>query len=133
MNDWGAEEKLLAGLLLDEEGAAQIDTVAALVQPEDFADKRLRGVYAEMLELRREGAAITVDSLVANRGEDRDYLVGLCPVASNLAFYAEGIREAAKRRRLIAVTEQVAKLAKAFHGSANELQAAAELAIRRAG
>ncbi len=115
-----AEEALLGGLLIDNEG---IIKVADTLKPDNFYKESHGIVYDIILELYREHEPIDLLSL-ANRLEEkqqlkkiggRSYLAGLAekvPTSANISSYAKIIKEKSSRRQLLQSSTRIAQIAR---------------------
>lgn len=114
-----AERVILGSLLIDPE---RYFDVAATLRPDDFHEPLHRDVYAAIVRLhdeRRSVDFVTVgEELRAHRGLQAiggsAYLAQLCenvPTTSHAPRYAELVRDAAMKRRLIDAGNQIAALA----------------------
>lgn len=136
-----SEQAVLGGLLLDN-GAW--DRIADMLTPADFylADHRI--VFETMRVMFERGEpvdAVTLATAIAARGEAErvglGYVVALAsetPSAANIARYAETVAEHSMKRRLIAVTTDIASSAYAPAGkSAQQLIDEAQALIMALG
>jgi replicative DNA helicase len=139
-----AEQTLLGALLLDSE---RIIDVAPIVSPADFYDPVHRAVYhaaSRLHDSRKPIDPVTVAD--ALRGEpqfqSRDALAFLTAIAQNVPTsshairYAEIVREKSLRRRLAAVGDTIAAVARDDATTADEALESAEqqlVALARRG
>lgn len=112
-----AERSTLGGVLLSRSAA---EDVAAVLKPSDFADWRLADIFAACVSLLNAGHpvdAITVTDRLIETG-DLDKIGGASllhemtsevPTAANATYYAEIVREAARKRRLDAAVKHAAQ------------------------
>lgn len=136
-----AEETVIGALLLGREET--IDTVAELLEPDDFYADSLGTIYATILDLHAAGTpadAITVTHhlhetgrLDKAGGEDKvKYLAAIVPAASNVAHYAKIVRKAARMRRLDTAGMAITKLAREGVGDWDTILSDVELALTQA-
>jgi len=114
-----AEEAVLGALLTD---ASAIVRVAATLEGDDFYRPSHRGIYDAMIRLYHRHQAVdvvTVSSELTREGSlDKvggeaylTELISVTPVSVHVEHYAELVRRAAVRRRLIGASGRIAKLA----------------------
>lgn len=129
-----AEAALLGGLMLDKDAWVK---VADLLQEDDFYDPRHQIIYAAIVELFSQNAAIdilTVSNLLEEKKQLEKcggiaYLSALAanvPSSANVVYYAEIIRKKGTLRRLINVAGQIINLAFKEEGTVEELLDEAE-------
>lgn len=104
MSELTSEQYVIAALLLD---SRRLGEVMKIVQPGDFADERLRDIFAGMLRMQGLGEPVDVVTVGAKLGEwgirgitpvDLHVWVGEVPTAANVAFYAELVVKEALQR-----------------------------------
>lgn len=117
------EHDLLGACLLDN---STVGRVAALVAPQDFTRSTDGKLFAQMLDLYREGQPITLAGLVSI-GYNRDYLAQIqsdTATAANAPYHAGLIRKAARGRRL---NKQLKEMSEAAAGGEDLDKIAAQL------
>lgn len=118
-----AEQSVLGALLIDKDAIIKI---AERVSPEDFYRGAHQKIYEAVLRLfeRREPADIvTVSDELKDLGELKNIggdsylteLVNRVPTAAHIASYAEIVKDTAVRRRMIAISNNIA--ASAYQGA----------------
>ena len=127
--DVAAEQSVLGAMLLSKQA---IDPAVDLLQGRDFYRPAHEMVFETIVGLSDRGEpadAITVAAELQRRGElarvgGAPYLhtlVAGVPIASNVDFYAEIVREKAVLRRLIEVGQRIAGLGWAEQGELSEI------------
>jgi replicative DNA helicase len=111
------ERALLGGLLKDP---GQLGEVAELLSPSAFSRPPHENLFALMLELqeRKVYGDLTVVIDEMGRREPKDYdgvayvaaLPDACPSVENLVHYAERVREASVRRRLVEAARRIVEV-----------------------
>ncbi|MEW6358497.1 MAG: DUF3987 domain-containing protein [Planctomycetota bacterium] len=115
----GAEEAVLGSMIQDN---SAIPEVRGVLTPDEFYTKANQEIYAAILGLHEGGGAVDVVTLEARLDESGrldeiggiEYLTRLAesvPSASNARHYAGIVRENAKRRRAMTLSQSVAKAA----------------------
>jgi replicative DNA helicase len=116
------EEAFLGAAIIDPEALREIN-----LQPDDFYIRRNQWVYEAILDLQRGGQAvdyITVCTALDTRGRLTEIggptrLIGLinnCASSINIDSYAETIREKARRRRVLKISQKLTGAAFAENG-----------------
>ena len=116
-----AERSVIGGLMLD---AQAWDKVAELVMADDFYRPEHRAIFSVVARLADDSEPIdvvTISERLDKRGELEDiggvsYLIEIAdatPSASNIASYAEIVRERSLLRRLITTTNDISS--RAYH------------------
>jgi replicative DNA helicase len=114
-----AEQSILGGLLLDNEGA---DRIGDLVSEDDFYSDAHRVIYRHIVALASEGKPVDVVTLSEALGsvQKLDYVGGLAylgalvqnvPSAANIRHYAQIVRERSILRQLAATAGEIADAA----------------------
>jgi len=109
-----AEKSVLGSVILQPE---RLDEVASILQPTDFFDSENRSIYRAMLDLRTDGKPIDVITLTSTV-EGVEYLavvigeVAECvPHAANAVTYARTVKDAAIRRQLFSLSDDLKSFA----------------------
>jgi replicative DNA helicase len=132
-----AERSLLGGVLLDNQA---LDDVLAIVKAEDFYRETHRRIFESMQALAARSEPIdritvknelTQQGVFAAVGGDDfiDLLDKLVPSASNLAYYAQIVRDKAIQRRLIEAAHAIAAAGYEQQGAVGEFVDEAERKI----
>lgn len=108
-----AERALLGAVLLDPR---VLDQVRGLVRPGDFRSPRRAAAFALMLELAPAGRCepLTLETALRQRGDHLASVVEIlvwcdeAVVSCRAAAHARLVRDAARRRRLLELSEQIA-------------------------
>ncbi len=116
---WEVERALLGGLLLDP---SQLMDVAERVAAESFSRPPHQNLFALMLQMQEQGQKAeivsVVDEIARRDADDFDgiayvtQLPNACPSVENLGVYAERVRDASLRRRLVDAAQQIAEAVK---------------------
>ncbi len=116
---WETERALLGGLLLDP---SQLAEVSERVSAASFSRPPHENLFALLIELHERGVRTDVvtmiDEIGRRKAEDYDgvaYVAALpnaCPSVENLLTYAERVREASARRRLIDAASHIVEVVK---------------------
>lgn len=113
-----AEKALLGSILLKSNGMYDI---ADSIRPEHFYAAKHASIFDAMLGLFEKGEPIDVVTLSSKLKEQKKlegiggtaYLTDLAtaaPVASNIAYYADTVKDKATRRRLISAASEIGEL-----------------------
>ncbi|GDX83090.1 replicative DNA helicase [Deltaproteobacteria bacterium] len=118
-NGWETERALLGGLLLDP---SQLLEVAERITAEAFSRPPHECLFRLMIELQerevRADIVTIIDEIGRRQAEDYDgiaYVAALpnaCPSVENLVTYAERVREASVRRRLVDAASHIVEVVK---------------------
>ena len=116
---WEVERALLGGLLLDP---SQVVDVAERGVAESFSRPPHANLFKLMLEMQEQGTKPeivgVIDEISRRNADDFDgvayvaQLPNACPSVENLGVYAERIRDASLRRRLVDAAQQIAETVK---------------------
>ncbi|MDQ2965935.1 MAG: replicative DNA helicase [Chloroflexota bacterium] len=127
--DLAAEQSVLGAMLMSKQA---IDPASDLLQSRDFYRPAHELIFDTIVDLANRGEpadAITVAAELQRRGEvgrigGAPYLhtlVAGVPIASNVDFYAEIVREKAVLRRLVEVGQRIAQLGQAGQGDVADI------------
>ncbi len=116
---WETERALLGGLLLDP---GQLGEVAERLSPAAFSRPPHENLFALLLELQERDVSADIVTVLdeIGRRQAKDYdgvayvaaLPGACPSVENLGTYAERVREASVRRRLVEAANHIVEVVK---------------------
>lgn len=127
--DIAAEQSVLGAMLISKNA---IDPASDILQGRDFyrpAHEQIFDIITDLANRGEPADAITVAAELQRRGEigrigGAPYLhdlVQAVPIASNVDFYAEIVREKAILRRLVEVGQRIAQLGQAGQGEVSEI------------
>ncbi len=127
--DLAAEQSVLGAMLISKQA---IDPASDILQGRDFYRPAHELIFDTIVDLANRGEpadAITVAAELQRRGEvgrigGAPYLhtlVAGVPIASNVDFYADIVREKAVLRRLVEVGQRIAQLGQAGQGDVAEI------------
>ncbi len=113
-----AERAVIGNILFDQES---IYKVMDIIKPDDFYSPAHRIIYSVILELNKKSSpidVITVAEQLKNTGRTESAggeayftsLIDLAPITTNIATYANIVKESSIRRELITNSMEIAKM-----------------------
>lgn len=137
----GAEYEVVGGLMLDE---TELDSVAVMLRPEHFDDRRARAAFETILRLRRDGLQITPESvapLVVDGDEitsdDIVSMIDSVPHGLNATYHAQRVLTGWQRREFDAAVQKTraalsgaeADVDELLHGHVRDVESVLDTAI----
>lgn len=110
-----AEQAVIGSMLMDTDS---IDTVIEILQPEDFYAKQYGTIFTAIKELNAENKPVDLVTLQEKLKEDNvpeelastevmREILNSVPMAANVKYYANIVREKSLMRKLIRTTEEI--------------------------
>lgn len=135
--DMAAEQSVLGAMLLSKNA---IDPASDILEGRDFyrpAHEHIFDVICDLASRGEPADAITVAAELTRQGEIGKIggaaylhdLVQSTPIAANVDYYADIVREKAVLRRLVSVGQHIAQLGQAGQGEISELVDSAQAAV----